>query len=188
MSVRSPHKGLKFLVDFGPLVIFFVSYKLAGLMVATLAIIVATLAALLVSFVTTRRLPPMPLLTAIVVVVMGGLTLWLQDKTFIKMKPTIIFAFLALLLAGGLIIRKPTLQIVMSDAMKLSEAGWRQLTVRFALFFLGMAALNEYVWRNFSEDTWIDFKVFGILGLTILFSLSQMPLMKRHLIETPGED
>ena len=183
MSDRQPPKALKLIVDFGPLVVFFVAYKMAGLMSATLALIIATIIALGLGYATTRRVALMPLVTAIVVVVFGGLTLWLQDKTFIKMKPTIVQGIFALILFGGLLFKRPTLQYVMSDALKLTDTGWRQLSFRFAMFFVFMAVLNEIVWRNFSEDLWIDFKVFGIFGLTILFTLSQMPLMKRHMIE-----
>ncbi|WP_374652735.1 septation protein A [Dongia sp.] len=184
MAGASSPKGIKYLVDFGPLAVFFVAYKIDGLMTATLALVVATVAALALAYGATRRLALMPLITAVVVVIFGGLTLWLQDKTFIKMKPTIVQGIFAIILFGGLILKRPTLQYVMGEALKLTDAGWRQLTFRFALFFAFMAILNEIVWRNVSEDLWIDFKVFGIFGLTILFSLSQMPLMKRHMVET----
>jgi intracellular septation protein len=177
-------KGIKFLVDFGPLAVFFVAYKVAGLMQATIALIVATVIALAIGYVATRRLALMPLITGLVVLVFGGLTLWFNDGIFIKMKPTIVQGIFAVLLFGGLLLKRPTLQYVMGDALQLTDDGWRILTFRFALFFTSMAILNEVVWRNVSEDLWIDFKVFGILGLTILFSLSQMPLMKRHMIET----
>ncbi|WP_374309101.1 septation protein A [Dongia sp.] len=184
MAGASSPKGIKYLVDFGPLAVFFVAYKLDGLMTATLALVVATVIALALAYAATRRIALMPLITAIVVVIFGGLTLWLQDKTFIKMKPTIVQGIFAIVLFGGLILKRPTLQYVMGEALKLTDTGWRQLTFRFALFFTFMAILNEIVWRNVSEDLWIDFKVFGIFGLTILFSLSQMPLMKRHMVET----
>lgn len=177
-------KGIKFLVDFGPLAVFFVAYKVAGLMQATIALIVATVIALAIGYVATRRLALMPLITGLVVLIFGGLTLWFNDGVFIKMKPTIVQGIFAVLLFGGLLLKRPTLQYVMGDALQLTNDGWRILTFRFALFFTSMAILNEIVWRNVSEDLWIDFKVFGILGLTILFSLSQMPLMKRHMIET----
>ena len=185
-AAKSP-KGLKFLVDFGPLAVFFIAYKMDGLMTATLALIVATLLALAIGFWATRRLAVMPLVTAIVVTIFGGLTLWLDNDIFIKMKPTIVQGLFAVILFGGLVLKRQTLQFVMGEALKLSDAGWRQLTLRFALFFTAMAILNEIVWRNVPEGTWINFKVFGILGLTMLFSLAQMPLMKRHMIETPSE-
>nr|WP_298687041.1 septation protein A [uncultured Dongia sp.] len=187
MAGRASPKGIKFLVDFGPLVVFFVAYKMDGLMTATLALIIATLLALVIGYWVTRKLAVMPLVTAIVVTIFGGLSIWLHDGIFIKMKPTIVQGIFALILFGGLILKRPTLQVVMGEALKLSDAGWRQLTWRFALFFTAMAVLNEVVWRNVAEDTWINFKVFGILGLTMLFSLAQMPLMKRHMVESPSE-
>jgi intracellular septation protein len=184
MAGSNSPKGIKFLVDFGPLVVFFIAYKSAGLMPATIALIVATVIALGIGYVATKRVALMPLITAIVVIIFGGLTLWFNDGIFIKMKPTIVQGIFAILLFGGLALKRPTLQYVMGDALQLTDDGWRILTFRFALFFTAMAILNEVVWRNVSEDLWIDFKVFGILGLTVLFSLSQMPLMKRHMIET----
>lgn len=187
MTPQNAPKWIKPVVDFGPLAVFFIAYKTGGLMPATLALIITTLAALALGYWATRRLALMPLVTAVVVTIFGGLTLWLQNDIFIKMKPTIVQAFFALILFGGLILKRPTLQFVMGEALKLTEDGWRLLTFRFALFFTFMAILNEIVWRNVAEDLWIDFKVFGILGLTVLFSLSQMPLMKRHMIDTSSE-
>ncbi len=177
-------KGIKLLVDFGPLIVFFVAYKIAGFMAATISVMAATFIALAIGYAVTRRIAVAPVITAIVIAIFGGLTLWLQDETFFKMKPTIVQGVFALLLFGGLALKRPTLQYVMGDALQLTREGWRLLTLRFALFFTVMAILNEIVWRNVSEELWIDFKVFGIFGLTILFSLSQMPLMKRHVIET----
>jgi len=187
MAAATSPKGIKFLVDFGPLAVFFVAYKVGGLMPATLALIIATLVALAIGYWATRKLALMPLVTAVIVTIFGGLTLWLNNDIFIKMKPTIVQGFFAVILFGGLLLKRPTLQFVMGEALKLTNDGWRQLTLRFALFFTGMAILNEIVWRNVPEDLWIDFKVFGILGLTVLFSLTQMPLMKRHMIDTGGE-
>jgi intracellular septation protein len=184
MTPQTAPKWIKPVVDFGPLLVFFIAYKMDGLMTATLALIIATLLALAVGYAVTRKLAIMPLVTAIVVTIFGGLSLWLHDGIFIKMKPTIVQGIFAVILFGGLILKRPTLQFVMGEALKLSDAGWRQLTWRFAIFFTAMAILNEIVWRNVAEDTWINFKVFGILGLTMLFSLAQMPLMKRHMVET----
>lgn len=184
MTSSSSPKSIKFLIDFGPLAVFFIAYKLWGLMPATFALVVATILALGVGYIATRRVAMMPLITAIVVVIFGGLTLWFNDSIFIKMKPTIVQAIFAALLFGGLVLKRPTLQYVIGDALQLSDDGWRLLTLRFALFFTFMAILNEIVWRSVSEDLWIDFKVFGIFTLTILFSLSQVPLMKRHMIES----
>lgn len=188
MQRRPAPKGLKFLVDFGPLVLFFIVFKTSGLMPATAALIGATLALLALNYAITRHIALMPLVTAIVVAIFGGLTLWLDDERFVKLKPTIVQALFALILFGGLLLKKPALKYVLSDALKMTDDGWRQLTWRFALFFAAMAVLNEIVWRSVSTELWVDFKVFGILGLTMLFSICQMPLMKRHMIEQPATD
>lgn len=181
---RKTHPGwLKPLVDFGPLAVFFVVFKASGLMAATGALVGTTLAALAVNFWATRRLALMPLITAVVVTIFGGLTLWFDDETFVKLKPTIVQGFFALILFGGLAFRRPTLRYVLGETLQLSDEGWRLLTIRFALFFSFMAILNEIVWRSVSTDLWVDFKVFGILGLTLAFTLSQVPLMKRHMVE-----
>jgi intracellular septation protein len=129
----------------------------------------------------------MPLVTLAVVGIFGGLTLWLQDETFIKMKPTIILGLFAAVLGGGLGIGRPPLRFLMGSALELDDAGWHKLTLRFALFFAATAALNEIVWRTQSTDLWVDFKVFGILGLNVLFMLTQIPLIKRHQLNSPAE-
>lgn len=171
---------LKPAVDYGPIAVFFGVYLKWGLMTATGALIAATAVALAISLILARRVPLMPLITAIVVGIFGGLTLWLHDDTFIKMKPTIVQAVLAAILLGGLAFGKPLLKPVMGAAWNMDELGWRKLTLRFALFFLAMAVLNEIVWRTQSTDFWVNFKVFGLLGLTMLFSVAQMPLLQRH--------
>jgi intracellular septation protein len=171
---------LKPAVDYGPIAVFFGVYLKWGLMTATGALIAATVVALAISLILARRVPLMPLITAIVVGIFGGLTLWLHDDTFIKMKPTIVQAVLAAILLGGLALGKPLLKPVMGAAWNMDEAGWRKLTLRFALFFLAMALLNEIVWRTQSTDFWVNFKVFGLLGLTMIFSIAQMPLLQRH--------
>jgi intracellular septation protein len=110
----------------------------------------------------------------------GGLTLYLQDDTFIKLKPTIVYLIFAGLLGAGLLLKKPVLELLLGSAFNLSEQGWRKLTLRWALFFIAMAVVNELVWRNFSTDTWVSFKAFGFLPLTFAFALAQMPLMQRY--------
>jgi intracellular septation protein len=124
-----------------------------------------------------------PLITLLVVGVFGGLTLWLQNDTFIKMKPTVIQGLFALILFGGLLMNKPLIRYVVGGALQLDEAGWRRLSFRFGCFFSAMAGLNEIVWRTQSTDFWVDFKVFGIIGLTLVFILSQVPLIKRHSLD-----
>jgi intracellular septation protein len=122
----------------------------------------------------------MPLVTAVVVGIFGGLTLWSGDETFIKMKPTIVQALFAIALLGGLAFGRPLLKPLLKAAWPMDETGWRRLSLRFGLFFAAMGALNEVVWRTQSTDVWVMFKVFGLLGLTLLFSIAQVPLMTRH--------
>jgi intracellular septation protein len=168
-------------VDYGPLGVFFLVYLGAGLMAATAAIIAASLLALSLAWTIQRRIPLIPLLTAAVVAVFGGLTLWLQDETFIKMKPTIVQALFAAILLGGLLFDRPLLKPLLGRMMPpLSDTAWRRFTLRYALFFIAMAALNEAVWRTQSTDVWVTFKVFGLSGLTFLFILAQMPFITRQ--------
>jgi len=182
MSSTSPAlRWLKPAVDYGPLAAFFATYVTLGLMAATGVLIAASLVALLAAWVLERRVPLVPLVTAAIVAVFGGLTLWLQDQTFIKMKPTIVQALFALVLLGGLAMRRPILKPLLGPMMPpMSDAAWRQFTLRYALFFVAMAALNELVWRTQSTDFWVTFKVFGLSGLTFLFILSQIPFVGRQ--------
>ena len=175
-------------VDYGPLAVFFVAYWLFGLMAATGAIMAATAVALALSLIVERRVPIMPLVTAAVIGVFGGLTLWFQDETFIKMKPTIVQALFSIVLLGGLAMGKPLLKPLMGTAWSMDDAGWRRFTLRFAIFFAAMAGLNELVWRTQSTDFWVNYKIFGILALTFIFVATQIPLMQRHqLAEDGGE-
>ena len=182
MSSRSSApRWLRPAVDYGPLAVFFVTYITLGLMAATAALIAASLLALLAAWVLERRVPVIPLVTTAIIAVFGGLTLWLQDETFIKMKPTIVQALFALILLGGLAFGRPLLKPLLGPIMPpMSDAAWRQFTLRYALFFVAMAALNEVVWRTQSTDFWVAFKVFGLSGLTFLFILSQLPFVGRQ--------
>jgi len=187
MSERPPlNPMLKLALDLGPLVLFFVANARFGIFAATAAFMAAVLAALLVSYAMTRRLPVMPVVTAIVVVVFGGLTLILHDATFIKVKPTIIYGLFGAVLMGGLFFNKPLLGALFDSLFHLSEEGWRKLTLRWAIFFFALAVLNEIVWRNASTDAWVTFKVFGVVPLTLVFGALQVPLLKRYAIE-PAE-
>jgi intracellular septation protein len=177
---QSP-RWLRPAVDYGPLAAFFLAYLLYGLMAATAVVVVGSLAALVAAWAIERRVPMIPLLTAAVVAVFGGLTLWLQDETFIKMKPTIVQALFAAILLGGLAFRRPLLKPLLGAMMPpMRDRAWVQLTLRYALFFVAMALLNELVWRTQSTDFWVSFKVFGLPVLTILFIVSQMPFLNRH--------
>src|SRR5262245_56568470 len=194
---------LKLVLDIGPLVLFFyanakpalfmplvspllpasLSADHAGIFVAPAVVMVAIVLALVVSYVLTRHLPIMPVVSAIIVIVFGGLTLFLQDETFIKLKPTIIYALFGATLIGGYLFDKPLLAIVFDSVFHLNAEGWRKLTLRWAVFFLALAVLNEIVWRTQSTDTWVNFKVFGVTLLTFGFAAMQFPLMQKHAVE-----
>jgi len=189
---------LKFVLELGPLLVFFFANArgewLAGhfpaladlggpLFIATGLFMAATAISLAVSWVLTRTLPIMPLVSGVVVFVFGGLTLWLQDATFIKMKPTIVNTLFGAVLLGGLVFGKSLLGYVFDSAFRLDAEGWRKLTFRWGVFFLFLAVVNEVVWRNFSEDTWVAFKVWGIMPITIAFTMLQMPLIMRHSLD-----
>ena len=180
MTARAVPSWLKPVTEYGPLVVFFAAYAGTNLLWATAALMAATVVALGLSLAVARRVPLMPLVTAAVVGVFGGLTLWLQDETFIKMKPTVVQGLFAAILLGGLATGRPLLKPLMGAAWPMDDEGWRRLTLRFGLFFAVMAGLNEAVWRTQSTDVWVAFKVFGILGLTFLFAVLQAPLMRRH--------
>jgi len=177
---------LKLVLDLGPLVLFFFANERAGIFVATATFMVAVLAALAISYALTRQLPIMPVVTAVIVVVFGGLTLILHDATFIKIKPTIIYALFGAVLVGGLIFNRPLLGVVFDSLFHLTAEGWRKLTLRWAIFFFALALLNELVWRNTSTNVWVDFKVFGVMPLTLLFGALQVPLLKKYAVE-PAE-
>lgn len=171
---------LKLALDLGPLVLFFLVNAKLGIFYATGVFMAAVLVALVVSYVLIRRLPVMTVVSAVIVTVFGGLTIVLADETFIKVKPTIIYLLFAGTLLGGLALRKPLLEIVFDQMFHLTEEGWRKLTLRWAIFFLALAVVNEIVWRHFSTDTWVSFKVFGALPLTFLFAMLQVPLLNKY--------
>ncbi|MBV9348334.1 MAG: septation protein A [Pseudolabrys sp.] len=171
---------LKIALDIGPLILFFVVNTRAGIYAATGAFMVAVLIALAVSWVQTRHLAVMPLVTAVVVLVFGGLTLILQDETFIKLKPTIIYALFAVVLLGGLAFNKMLLGMVFDAVFNLTDEGWRKLTIRWAAFFIFLAVVNEIVWRTQSTDFWVSFKLFGVMPLTFAFGALQYPLLMKY--------
>lgn len=189
---------LKFALELGPLLVFFFANNRADwivqsvpalgafggpLFVATGLFMAATVIALAVSYALTRTLPVMPMVSGVFVVVFGLLTLWLQDELFIKMKPTIVNGIFAAILLGGLFFGKSLLGYVFDQAFKLDDEGWRKLTLRWGLFFIVLAVLNEVVWRTTSTDFWVAFKVWGTMPLTIAFMMTQIPLLKRHSLE-----
>lgn len=174
---------LKLALEVGPLVVFFLANAQQGIFFATAAFMVAMAASVAVTFALVRHVPALPLATGVFVLVFGGLTLWLNDETFIKLKPTIVNALFAAILAGGMLFGRPLLRPLLDTVLPLDHQGWRSLTWRWAGFFLFLAVANELVWRNFDTDTWVNFKVFGIMPLTLAFSLAQVPLIRRHSTE-----
>jgi intracellular septation protein len=180
---------LKFALELGPLALFFLSYWMFGIMWATAVMVVTALVTLAISYVLLRRLPIMPVVTAAIVVIFGGLTWYFNNPVFIKMKPTVLYSLFSAALFFGLAFRRPILQVMFDGALHLTEAGWRILTWRWAFFFLVLAALNEIVWRSVSESHWVAFKTFGFLPLTVLFAMAQTPVVMKHeSAATPEEE
>jgi intracellular septation protein len=177
--------ALKLVLDLGPLLIFFAANSRFGIFAATGAFMAAIVIALAVAYALTRHLPIMPLVTAIVVLVFGGLTLVLHDELFIKVKPTIIYVLFGGVLLVGLAFGRSLLGIVFDSVFHLTPEGWRKLTLRWALFFLALALINEIVWRTQTTDVWVSFKVFGVVPLTFLFAALQYPLLHRCAAPEP---
>lgn len=180
MTPKQINPALKFALEIGPLLIFFIANARAGIFAGTAVFMVAIVIALAVSYALTRHLPVMALVSAFVVLVFGGLTLILHDELFIKLKPTIIYVLFAAVLIGGLIFRKPLLAVVFGQVFNLTQEGWRKLTVRWIIFFFVLAAINEIVWRTQTTDFWVSFKVFGVVPLTFLFAALQYPLLVKY--------
>jgi intracellular septation protein len=174
---------LKLVLDIGPLVLFFAANSRFGIFAATAAFMVAGLIALTVSYAMTRHIAIMPVVTAVIVLVFGGLTLVLHDELFIKLKPTIIYVLFGGTLLAGLAFNKPFLSILFDQMFHLTDEGWRKLTWRWALFFFALAIANEIVWRTQTTDFWVSFKLFGVVPLTFLFGALQMPLISKYSVE-----
>ncbi len=194
---------VKMLLDLGPLVVFFAVWYVGGgdpgpfddylpvgltkdhnaFFPATAALMVATLLSLAGSFVLFKKLPVMPMVTAVLVMVFGGLTLYMADETFLKMKPTFIYLLFAVILGVGMAFNKPFLKVMFDEAFALTPAGWRILTWRWTFFFVFLAVLNEVVWRNFSTEMWIKVKVFGFISLTMAFAISQVGIIQKFSLE-----
>ena len=189
-----PRKALnpivKFLLELGPLALFFAVYSRLGIFAATGILMATVLVTLGVSYAMLKRIPIMPLITAVIVLIFGSLTLILHDETLIKIKPTALYILFGAALFVGLWLKKPLLKILFDGALHVTEEGWRKLTWRWAFFFLALAALNEIVWRTQSTDLWVKFKTFGFLPLTLLFALAQAPLIMKYETkdEGPGDE
>jgi len=171
------------LLDYGPLVLFFAASKFFDIYVATEVLIASVFAALAVSYAIERKLTTTSIVMAVLVLVFGGLTLYLHDDTFLKVKLTIFYAFFGVVLLGGLAFNRLFIKYVLVLAVELAEKGWRILTMRLGVFFLLLAVANEIVRRSFSTDIWVDFKFPGVVILTFLFMLAQVPLLMRYQIE-----
>ena len=173
----------KLLIDIGPLAVFFIFYTRSGLQASILTFMVATVIAFLFSYILEKKIPIMPTVGAGIVLLFGGLTIYFDNDVFFKMKPTIINVLFAVILYGGILINKPLLKYLLGAALKLEEEGWKILTQRWIGFFIALAILNEVVWRTQSTDIWVNFKVFGILPITFIFTMTQFPLIKKYQIE-----
>jgi intracellular septation protein len=180
---------LKLALDIGPLLLFFVANSRLGIFAGTAVFMVAIVVALGISYAMTRHWPIMPVVSAVIVLVFGGLTLILHDETFIKVKPTIIYALFGGALLVGYFFDKPLLEIVFDSVFHITDEGWRKLTLRWAGFFLFLAVLNEVVWRTQSTDFWVNAKVFGFMPLTFIFGALQVPLLMKYAVEpAPAEE
>jgi intracellular septation protein len=173
----------KLLIDIGPLAVFFVFYLRSDLKSAIIPLMIATIIAVLFSYIMEKKIPIMPTVGAFIILIFGGLTIYFDNEVFFKMKPTIINLLFALILYGGVIVKKPLLKFLLGAAIKLEDVGWKILTQRWISFFIALAVLNEIVWRTQSTDIWVNFKVFGILPITFIFTMTQFPLIKKYQIE-----
>jgi len=173
----------KLLIDIGPLAVFFIFYIRSDLQSAILPFMIATVISVLFSYIIEKKIPVMPTVGAIIILIFGGLTIYFDNDIFFKMKPTIINLLFAGILYGGVILNKPLLRYLLGAALKLQDEGWKILTKRWIGFFIALAILNEIIWRTQSTDIWVNFKVFGMLPLTFIFTLAQFTIIKKYQIE-----
>ena len=173
----------KLLIDIGPLAVFFIFYSRGDLKSAIIPFMIATIIAVIFSYIMEKKIPVMPTVGALIILIFGGLTIYFDNEIFFKMKPTIINLLFALILYGGVIVKKQLLKFLLGAAIKLEDEGWKILTQRWISFFIALAVLNEIVWRTQSTDIWVNFKVFGILPITFIFTMTQFPLIKKYQIE-----
>ncbi|MEJ2227262.1 MAG: septation protein A [Alphaproteobacteria bacterium] len=174
--------NLKIILELGPLLAFFITYFFFGIFPATAVIMTATILSLIASMLLFKKLPIMPIVSGVLVMVFGGLTLYLHDPSFIKIKLTIVYTLFAAALGSGLLFGLPLFKIILGETIQLEEEGWRKLTIRWMFFFLTIAVLNEITWRNVPEAWWVTFKTFGVIPLTFLFMMAQMGLLQKYQI------
>ena len=176
---------MKQLFEFFPLIVFFVVYYKSDkdLYLSITAVIIATLISLVALYIKERKISTMMLVSTIILIVFGGLSIFLKNDIFFKMKPTIINALFAIILIGSTFLNKPVLKLLLNSSMKLTDQGWSLMNKLWSGFFIFLALLNEIVWRTQTTDVWVNFKVFGIMGITIVFTIVQIPILKRHFID-----
>lgn len=179
---KKPEPWLRLALELGPLLLFFLAFWKFDMFAATAVFMVAIVIAMAVSYALMRRISPMSIVSAFIVLVFGGLTLWLHDETFIKMKPTIIYGLFGGLLLGGLLFGRSLLAHVFDSLFEIDAEGWRKLTMRWGVFFLVLALINEVVWRTMSTSFWVSFKVFGFLPLIFVFGMLQASVLERHAL------
>ena len=181
----------KFLYDYLPLIVFFICYKFATtpnpLITATIFMVVTTFAALIISYFLTKKVPIVGLVSGLLLGVFGGLTVFMENEIFIKIKPTIINLLFAAILFYGYFAKKPLLSYLLGEQIKMSNKAWLTLSLRWACFFVFLSIVNEAIWRNFSTDFWVQFKVFGMMPLSLLFTVSQVPFMIREMKKSEGK-
>lgn len=181
---KPKESSLKIFYDYLPLVVFFACYKFCKvenpLITATILMVVTTIFALIISYFLTKKIPMIALFSAAILTIFGSLTVFLNDETFIKIKPTIINSIFASILLYGFFTKKPLLSKLLGEQIKISEAAWLSLSLRWALLFLSLAVINEFIWRNFSTDFWVEFKLFGMMPISVIFTISQLPFMIRE--------
>lgn len=179
---------LKLALDLGPLAVFFIGNAYFGIMAATGMFMVATIVSLTISYSIEKKLSLMPIVTGVVVLVFGGLTIWLNDELFIKLKPTIVNSIFASLLIAGLLSGRLFLKFLLDSAFQMPDDAWRKFTYRWIGFFIFLALLNEFIWRNYSTDFWVGFKLWGVFPISLLFALAQTPFLMKHQIKSPDEE
>ena len=186
---QQAHKWVRGFVDYGGLVVWIIAYFAGGrnLVNATWALVAGSAAALLVGLIFERRIAPLPLIAGGAALLFGGLTLFFHDARFLKMKPTVMNALFGGILLGGLALGKTPLKLLLGEAFPMSEVGWRTLTLRYGVFFLALAGLNEMIWRTQPDATWVLFRFPGLMILTLIFAVSQAPMMTKHALNPPTE-